>query len=244
MDDDAAAAGQSVFSNISIYEDATPPPPPPPPDPANIDFDDFTVGTYDPTQDVSGTATVLEDGAKLELVGNAWKAIDIDYTVTANTVIEFDFSSNTQGEIHGFAFDDNDNHLDIIRTFKLYGTQNFGITDFNNYAGDGGDTHYIIPVGQYYTGVFDRLGFIMDDDAAAAGQSVFSNISIYEDLGLLSQASSDRIASTDQAQRVLTWWLDDLLDKTQDRIDRFGRARLLGAWSLLDTDTDCLLRCL
>ena len=40
--------------------------------------------------------------------------------------------------------------------------------------------HFVIPVGQYFTGEMTRLVLANDDDASAVGQSVFSNIRVYE----------------------------------------------------------------
>ncbi|WP_281684793.1 ParA family protein [Thalassobaculum salexigens] len=37
-----------------------------------------------------------------------------------------------------------------------------------------------IPVGDYFTGTFPDLVFIMDDDAAAAGESQFRNVRLSE----------------------------------------------------------------
>ncbi len=95
----------------------------------------YSVDPFDPAQDLSGTYSVEDGGATLRLTGNTWKKIDLPYTVTANTVIEFDFASSQQGEIHGIGFD-NDNVLSEDLTFKLYGTTQdwgYGLLDFDNY---------------------------------------------------------------------------------------------------------------
>ena len=87
------------------------------------------------------------------------------------------FSSTSQGEIHGIGFED-DNSLTSARYFKVYGTQNYGITNFDNYSG--GTVTYTIPVGDSYTGTMDRLVFINDNDAGSGNNSTFSNVKIYE----------------------------------------------------------------
>ena len=70
----------------------------------------------------------------------------------------------------------------------MYGTQNYGISAFNNYSGSGNFQHYVIPVGQYFTGFYNFLTFAMDHDASPRnGDSFFSNIKIYEDLDANSQ---------------------------------------------------------
>ncbi|MEZ4685122.1 MAG: fibronectin type III domain-containing protein [Bacteroidia bacterium] len=85
--------------------------------------------SYGGNQD-QGAVYVQSTGETIVLQGNAWKAINLNYTVTPNTMLEFDFRSTAQGEIHGIGFD-NDNVIGAAQTFKLYGTQNWGITNYN-----------------------------------------------------------------------------------------------------------------
>ncbi|MEM1320459.1 MAG: M43 family zinc metalloprotease [Bacteroidota bacterium] len=143
-----------------------------------IDFSTVTLSPYG-GQD-NGSVTVQDAGATIFLQNNAWKFMNFSYTVTANTVIEFDFRSTLQGEIHGIGFD-NDNSISSNLTFRVYGTQSWGISDFANYSGSGAWTTYTIPVGNYYTGVFDRLAFVDDHDAAPRNANAyFRNVRIYE----------------------------------------------------------------
>ncbi|MBP2833447.1 M36 family metallopeptidase [Aquimarina sp. U1-2] len=148
----------------------------PPPTCEALDFNDFTINPFS-NQDAAGNFSVGNGGASLVLSNNTWKQIALNYTVTANTVIEFDFSSTNQGEIHGIGFE-NDNTLTATQYFKLHGTQNYGITNYDNYAG--GTTKYVIPVGNFYTGSMDRLVFINDNDTGSGNNSTFSNVKIYE----------------------------------------------------------------
>ncbi len=141
-----------------------------------IDFNSFTINSFS-NQDAVGTNSVSGDGSSLTLTNNTWKYIPLNYTVTANTVIEFEFSSTSQGEIHGIGFE-NDNSLTSSRYFKVHGTQNYGITNYDNYSG--GTTTYVIPVGSSYTGSMDRLVFINDHDGGSGNNSTFSNVKIYE----------------------------------------------------------------
>ena len=46
-------------------------------------------------------------GSTLYLVGNRWQQIAYPYVVTSNTVLEFDFQSDAEGEVHGIGLDDN-----------------------------------------------------------------------------------------------------------------------------------------
>ena len=52
---------------------------------------------------------IIEDGgATVHLLGDTRRKIAFPYTVTKNTVIEFDFKSGFQGNLHGIGFDDDD----------------------------------------------------------------------------------------------------------------------------------------
>ncbi len=148
----------------------------PSPSCAAIDFNNFQVTPFS-NQDASGDFSVVSGGTGISMQNNTWKYIPLDYTVTANTIIEFNFSSNTQGEIHAIGFE-NDNTLTRNRYFKVHGTQNYGVTNYDNYAG--GTQTYVIPVGNFYTGNMDRLVFINDNDAGSGNTSVFSNVRVYE----------------------------------------------------------------
>ncbi|KZS39104.1 hypothetical protein AWE51_11130 [Aquimarina aggregata] len=141
-----------------------------------INFNNFTVNAFS-NQDNAGNSSITDQGASLSLSNNTWKFIAMDYTVTANTMMEFDFSSTSEGEIHGIGFE-NDNQLTSSRYFKVYGTQNYGITNYDNYTS--GTITYKIPVGDFYTGNMDRLVFINDNDAGSGNGSVFTNVKIYE----------------------------------------------------------------
>ena len=141
-----------------------------------LNFNDYTLNSFS-TQDSNGANSIGSGGASLTLTNNTWKYIDFPYTVTANTVIELEFSSSSEGEIHGIGFE-NDNSLTSSFYFKFYGTQNYGVTNYDNYTS--GTTTYVIPVGDSYTGTMDRLVFINDNDAGSGNTSTFSNVKVYE----------------------------------------------------------------
>jgi hypothetical protein len=144
-----------------------------------IDFNEEEIVSFGGAQD-AGTHQLLNDGEVLRLQYNAWKAIEGTYDVTPNTVIEVEFGSTLQGEIHGIGFDGN-NSISANRTFRLHGIQNWGIGDFDEYAGDANWQKFTIPVGEYYTGVFDYLFFVADHDRSPRnGDAFFRNIVIYE----------------------------------------------------------------
>ena len=161
------AGNYNIASNVVtvVYEQS-----------AYIDFDDYTIDSFGGSQD-QGSYSVHGDGNELRIKDNAWKSIDYSYTVTADTVIEFEFRSNDQGEIHGIAFED-DNSISWTKTFRVYGTQSWGWPNYANYGGSGW-TSYSIPVGLFYTGSFTKLAFVCDDDGNDEGQSRFRNVRVF-----------------------------------------------------------------
>jgi hypothetical protein len=148
--------------------------------PAALDFDELRIDSYGGRQDFSGEALVQNGGLTLRLVGNTWKKIDLPYTVTSDTVLEFDFSSSAHGELHGIGLDTNTS-ITPSRTFRIYGTQDWGIGDFDGYTASSGKRHYVIPVGRYYTGQAANVFFVNDHDVNVPNaESVFSNVRVYE----------------------------------------------------------------
>ncbi len=165
-----------------------------------IDFNDFQINSFS-NQDSAGNFAIQNSGASLSLQNNTWKSISYNYTVTSNTVIEFQFSSTVQGEIHAVGFEDN-NSLTSSRYFRVYGTQNYGVGNYDNYPGSGTVT-YTIPVGNFYTGTMDRLVFINDNDAGSGNTSVFSNVKIYEGSCGSSLTSEELVAELESATPLL-----------------------------------------
>jgi len=145
----------------------------------SIDFNYQAIKSYTNNQD-KGTYTIVEDGAGMMITGNAWKYISYDYVVTSETVIEFDFKSTVEGEIHGIGIDNN-NSYSAGQVFNLYGTSSWGINDFTTYSGSGEYEHFVIPVGQYLAGNYNRITFAADHDANPHnGNSFFKNVKIYD----------------------------------------------------------------
>ena len=147
---------------------------------AVLDFTDNPPSTHGGNQD-RGTVTV-EAANTIKLSGNAWKKIDLPYTVTPNTRITFEFGATTRGEIQGIGFDNNTS-ISSNTTFQLYGSQSWGISAFRNYtnADLGNWKSYDIPVGEYFTGTFNRLVFVNDHDRSPNNAvGYFRNIRLYE----------------------------------------------------------------
>lgn len=172
-----------------------------------IDFSTAAITGYGRSQNVSNIHAVEDNGATILLEGNTWKDIDLSYTVTADTILEFDFRSTDRGEIHGIGFDTDEN-ISSNYTFKLYGTQNWGITDFNNYADNEGEwVNYSINVGDYYTGNFNKLFFVLDNDANTNSNAFFRNITLLES----GTEASETVTGTASSQTLYGNGGDDVL---------------------------------
>ncbi len=173
--DPPCTEGDSYYSNIRVYENGQ-----------LIDFNNVTLSHYGGSgQGTASTATPMDGGATLHIEDNGWHKIVLDYTVTANTMLELDFRSPVEGEVQGVGFDI-DNSLSSDRFFQLYGTTTgWGIDDYEDYAASAPNTkHYVIPVGQHFDGNQVYLTFGNDCDLAPCSnpvaESFYSNVLIYE----------------------------------------------------------------
>ncbi|CCN46575.1 hypothetical protein MADA3029_420040 [Vibrio nigripulchritudo MADA3029] len=138
--------------------------------------------SYGGSQD-QGSATFSANG--ITLTGNSWKAIDIDYRVTPNTTVSFEFKSDTQGEEHAIGFDNNLSVSNHLRA-RLYGTQKDANIEgrFDTYHTSGAFARYIAPLGKAIANQPFNANYLLlnaDDDANAQGDSTFRNITLFED---------------------------------------------------------------
>jgi hypothetical protein len=197
IDDNGAIDTADVTISVSANDTAT-----------IIDFSTAAITGYGgASQNRSDTHFVEDDGNTIHIEGNTWKDITLNYTVTANTILEFDFMATSQSEIQGIGFDTNE-RINSNLTFKVYGTQNWGIGTFNNYGGNEGNwVHYEIDVGNFYTGNFNRLFFTNDDDSGPTGNSFFRNIVIHEP----GTAASETMYGTSSSQTLNGLAGDDVL---------------------------------
>jgi len=146
-----------------------------------LNFNDFALLSY-ADQDL-GFGDVFENGNGLLVEDNGWKAIEMTYTVTPNTVVSFDFKSTEEGEIHEFLLDTDLALGGTTERFKLYGQQTTTgmVTDFV-YSGSGEYESFVIPVGTYNVGTYNYFAFTADNDSIPDfGNSRFRNFKIYED---------------------------------------------------------------
>ena len=150
-----------------------------------------TLLNYTPTQlgSQTGTATAQNGNSSLLLTGNVAKAVACSYTIDANTVLAFDFSSTTpagqaSGEIQAIGFNPDLTTWTPANLFQLAGTDTTTLArqDFNSYAvaTTGGVRHYVIPIGQYFTGTVTLPYLVFVNETTSSSTSLFSNIHVYE----------------------------------------------------------------
>ncbi len=142
--------------------------------------------SYGGSQDNPKNGTVEISSNEVKLSGNRWQRLEINSTITKNTVLRFEFTGNGKGEIQGIGFD-NDNVIsskpDSGHFFQVDGSQSWGIENISEFiVGKSGDKDiYEIPVGKFFTGAFNFLTIGNDDDQSNPdAESTFSNIKIFE----------------------------------------------------------------
>lgn len=177
-DDDATNACSATFKNVRLSE-------------KKVSLDNsghIIIGnsqkleTYAWLQDVKHTIVTTTNS--IDISGNSWRALPlVPYSITPNTVLEFEFSSSSEGEIHAIGLDSSVNAKDKLRTFTVHGTQQWGIdASIYNQGTTANGILYQIPLGQHYNG-FDAnfLFFINDKDIGSPdANSHYTNIRIYE----------------------------------------------------------------
>ncbi len=172
---------------------------------AGTTYTESDFASYDSAsnQDDPATGSVVIDDSvsptEIQITGNRWVSLPLGYDVTADTILKFEVSVPTQGEIQGIGLDENDDFDDAKRLFQVYGSDSWsnayyvldgpvisessGTWDYAAFAP--GWVEYTIPVGQYYTGTGASLVIANDHDVANPDAEIrFRNIEVYEDSGL------------------------------------------------------------
>ncbi|MEB3358037.1 MAG: hypothetical protein VKK04_15020 [Synechococcales bacterium] len=155
------------------------------------------------TQNKALQTTFSPGGTAVRMQGNGWRKLDINYTITPETMLKLEFRSNAEGEIHAIGFDTDNrvNSRDQKTSFRLFGVQDWGIGDFANYLAQDGWQTVEIPVGDYFTGKMNYLTFANDFDVANPNAiSEFRNVMLYEQAESLGGSSA--LAETTSADAM------------------------------------------
>ncbi len=158
-------------------------------------------------QDVPATGAVTVTGTdEVMFSGSLWKRKALNYTVTADTVLVFEYRSTAIQEVSAIGFDNDKNIGNDNDRFWLYGSQLTGLNysaplPTFAYGGSGGWERIEIPIGQYFTGNYTHIAFINDDDLAPYGNSSFRGITLREGP---EQAVSDGAAFEEEYAKILS----------------------------------------
>ncbi|MEM7770731.1 MAG: hypothetical protein AAF327_09490 [Cyanobacteria bacterium P01_A01_bin.37] len=134
-------------------------------------------------QDKALTQTISNNNTAVRMEGNGWKKMGVNYTITPETILTFEFRSDAEGEVHSIGFDDNNTIRkgDRQTSFQLFGVQDWGNSDFETYVSGDGWQSFKIPVGEYFTGEKNYLTFGNDHDIANPDAvSEFRNVMLYD----------------------------------------------------------------
>lgn len=147
-------------------------------------FDNNQLSSYN-RQDRTKSAAILDGGLTLQLAGDTWKKYAYNYTITENTLLDFDFRSEPGADIQAIGFDTDDSYNRTVKeAFQIAGARpNSGYqTAFFNATGTEWQ-YFTLPVGQYFTGPVNFLTFTNDHVNTVAnpeGAGVYQNIRLYE----------------------------------------------------------------
>lgn len=114
-------------------------------------------------QDKFSAITNLENG--IQISGNSWKKMRLQYDIQESTLFKFHIEVEGKGEIIGLAFENN-NSITRERTFKVHGSQQWGIEDIMRTDTENGQ-NVSLPVGDYLKGEIAYIVFIVDADDAS-----------------------------------------------------------------------------
>ena len=173
-DDDAGIGGSSTYSNIRVWERGL-----------EVNGEALTTESYGTAPGQTpldlGTGLVSDDGSALSLTAGAWKSVDLDYTVTENTVLRFTFDLDDPDGIHAIGFD-TDSIADGMNAFQIAGDMPWADYDLTALydGGRGGAQTIEIAVGDYFTGDFDKLFFAADGAPDGGTASIFADIELFE----------------------------------------------------------------
>ena len=153
---------------------------------ANTDAITFVADDMQAYAGDQGTAEVLGDGSALKLNKGARKAFEINYSLTASTVLEFEFKTDAEGDAHAIGFDNNLN-LSWDKQYMLYGSSPPASVQTTwpgseSYDPPGAWKRYRIPLSSgSLNGPDGKYLIFTNDDAGTSENPVyFRNVKVYE----------------------------------------------------------------
>jgi len=144
-----------------------------------INFNQLPMSSFGKEQDNNSNITISQTGKAVTLSKNQWKKFEFKYSVTANTLLTFDFIGYAAADIQAIGFSTT-NTLNESQIFQLTGQQSLG-HQYQIKSADGELAHTIhIPLGQYILGDIYHIVMINDQDNQSVGSAQFSNIRLIE----------------------------------------------------------------
>ena len=244
-DDDAGIGAQSAFRNVRVFESGTAPPLPSAPANAPVtEFAESDFASYTRQDDAAATATVTGN-TEVALSGNAWKALDFDYTVTKDSYVTLEYKTVADGEVQGLVFlrdgldpaDMSVNNLHKeVEFIRLDGDQAYNGTE-NLYTEPNGTWQTItIRLADYNAAGSDigHLVFVNDDDAGTGAQNAFRNVQVFESNGIYGDASANVITGTSATDYLYGGGGDDTF--LFDALNAFDQVDVIADFNTGDND--------
>ncbi len=129
-------------------------------------------------QDITPTSYLVINDTSLRQWNNSWKASFRNITVAGDgsQVVEYWFLGDSEGELHGPGFD-NDDATSSGTTYRIWGRDtNFGTVGNITYNGPGWEL--ITETLDDFSGTFDRLVFMADDDSQLVANATFRHFRV------------------------------------------------------------------
>ncbi|TDR23479.1 hypothetical protein [Marinicella litoralis] len=205
--------------------------------PANIEPQPPLMGSpvlsYDSQQDVHADSYIVKGATNnvLKFFGNSWKKVPMNYTVTPNTILEFDFKSTHQEpEITGIGFIlQGQNNMSFNRFWQIFGTDiNHGNQSHRNYVNQSGFKSYRISIGEVFTGQISHIVFISDEDTRVGQSVIFQSPNLIEEVNNSGPSGWDYGLTTRNIRSYVDFNGDDQLFDFIDETDPSTRHYRIG----------------
>jgi len=145
-------------------------------DAVRINFANTPPVSFLPGSQDSGDFVVEDEGRTLVQESQSWEGIPGPFEIGPDTHLRFDFESTSRGDIHGVMFSNSTTTLTPAFAYRFFGWQLWGTTFFPLYTPAEGLRSYDVAIGENFTGTFDRIVILTDDDVGAGANSTWSNL--------------------------------------------------------------------
>ena len=144
---------------------------------AYINFDDYSINKV-ANQGADGSASTNAFGLELGLDGNTWVFINDTFSIDASSVLYYTFEApGNEAEWYGIGFD-NDNSVTASSLFQFGGVDTTGANQLSAYSFGSGLVSYAVNVGDYLSGVFSQMVFVLDADNVSGASASFINVEL------------------------------------------------------------------